>query len=93
MPSVTAILVGPGAERDRRTTIQKKIQALSFCLMTTSDMHGSVIGDPSFDHTTEPSRCKCGYGESIRIVRAIRKELYAQVSESRKARKASSKRV
>jgi hypothetical protein len=69
-------------------TIQQKIQALSFCLDRTSTMHGSVTGDPEFDHDAEPGKCACGYGDAIRVVRAVRKELYKQVSESRKARKA-----
>jgi hypothetical protein len=65
-------------------TIQQKIQALTFCLEAAVTMHGSVTGD---DHTAEPSKCLCQYGEAIRFVRVIRKELYARVSESRKARK------
>lgn len=72
---------------EKRATIQKKIQALSFCIDSTRGAHGAVIGDPSFPHTPEPGRCRCGYGEAIRITKAIRQELYAQISESRKARK------
>lgn len=68
-------------------TIQQKIQALTFCLEATTFAHGSVVGDPSFIHNIEPSKCLCQYGEAIRFVRAIRKEMYARVSESRKARK------
>jgi hypothetical protein len=86
---VKVILVGPGAEKDRRAAVQKKIQALSFCMEATRFAHGAVVGDPSFAHTSVVSLCACGYGESIRIVKGIRKELYAQVSESRKARKAA----
>lgn len=66
--------------------IQQKIRALSFVLDATRFAHGAVVGNPAFAHTTEPDHCKCEHGESIRFVRSIRKELYARVSESRKAR-------
>lgn len=89
MPKITVITVGPGVERDKRTTIQTKIQALSFALEALRCEHATAPRNPSFDHMTEPGRCKCGYGETIRIVKAIRQELYAQISESRKARKAA----
>lgn len=63
-------------------TIQQKIQALSFCIAATTDAHDA-------SHTTEAGQCTCAYGSSIRIVKLIRKTLYAQISESRKAKKAA----
>lgn len=71
-------------------TIQQKIQALSFCLEATKTLHGSVTDK---DHMAEASRCSCEHGEVIRHVRWMRKELYAQISESRKARTTPSVRA
>jgi hypothetical protein len=66
-------------------TLQQKIQALSFCIQKTYDMHGSVTGQ---EHKcAEPARCGCEYGDSIRVLKYIRRGMYTQISRSRSAKK------
>lgn len=49
--------------------------ALSIAVAALSEMHGSVTGDPEYDHDVRPDMCKCVYGRSIRKLQDHRKEL------------------
>jgi hypothetical protein len=55
-----------------------RIAVLNSAIDFTQFMHGSVVGDPAFPHTIDPSQCGCQYGETIRGLRIIRKEVYRE---------------
>lgn len=65
---------------------QNRINALTFGISTICDMHGSVVGGPSFPHTYVPRDCACVYGVNARILIELRKEMYKDLRESRKKR-------
>jgi hypothetical protein len=44
------------------------LRALHFAKDATEFMHGSVVGDPTFLHSTEPRKCECEYGRTIRTL-------------------------
>lgn len=64
-------------KKETKLTIRTKgqLRALRVAVNTMKFMHGSVVGDRSFPHEAKPAKCACGYGESIRILTALRKEL------------------
>jgi hypothetical protein len=66
--------------------VQQKIKALSNAIWALEAEHGSAPRDASFPHDAEPRKCACECGASIRAVRTVRRDLYARISESRKAR-------
>jgi hypothetical protein len=63
---------------------QKRMNALSAAIGALADMHGSVVGNPAFQHNYEPRKCTCAYGQSIRVLAIMRGELYEELRATRK---------
>lgn len=45
---------------------KKKLTSLKFAYGAVRFMHGSVTGNPEFDHTVNPAICKCEHGDALR---------------------------
>ena len=57
---------------------QRRIEALQSGVAALEMMHGSVIGEPTFLHESEPADCKCGYGVAIRELTQWGRKLIAK---------------
>lgn len=66
-----------------KITLRQKIAVINFALASVEDLHGSVTDK---EHFADTSRCKCSYGEAIRGLRIIRREIYVAI-EAEKVKK------
>ena len=67
-------------------TSKEKLTSLKFAHGTVRYMHGSVTGDPEFDHRVDPTQCTCEYGDALRGLRELITELQAVRKTERKTR-------
>lgn len=62
-------------------TPKQKVAVLNFALDTVDTMHGSVTG--SDEHKAEVLKCACGYGITMRGLRAMRREAYVAIQKTK----------
>lgn len=68
-------------------TSREKLTSLKFAHGAVRFMHGSVTGDPEFDHTVDPARCRCEYGSALRGLSELINEMQAARKKEREDRR------
>ncbi len=53
----------------------KRVVTLSRSIGALEELHGSVVADPSFPHVADPRKCACDFGDTIRSLIFIRREI------------------
>lgn len=66
-------------------TPRQRVSVLNAAIQSCHTMHGSVTGDPEYQHTAEPQHCQCEYGITIRGLKSMRREAYAAIAQTKKA--------
>ncbi len=70
----------------KEVTDRQKVAAINFAIEAVRFAHGGMLGEPHHEHSVDAARCGCAYGESIRGLKAARRDAYVAIQKGKVTR-------